>query len=737
MRRRIDPRLWWLLGGAAAVSLAWLGVTVGLIAVTLEPEARTRMLDLLGDRWGFVLLMWLVGMGAIAWGLQRAFDVGVHPWRRLAEEAQVLLTAEGAPSLRERGPAEVRRVARLFNQLVQQREAWCAQVNERVREAARSIEQEKTRLAALMAELTQSVVVCNLDGRILLYNNRARLQFRALSQAPTLAGGSELIGLGRSIYTVLDRALIAHALERIGQRLRRGAAHPSAQFVTATRSGQLLRVQVAPVRQVEGGQGGEGACAELAGFVLVLDNITRDHEQAAQRERLWLELTEGARRALANVQAALEVLELPDAEPALRERLLGVVRAEVQGLGERVQRAVAEGAQDWGSQWPMEDMLGADLLAAIERRLADSAGLRVTLAAVDAEVWLRIESFALIQAVVYLARRLHSECGIDAITLRLQPAPPAAQRGGAHVHLDVAWPAPAGEASIAGLMGWEVDPMHMGDGGIAASVRDVVERHGGALWVEANPAAGEACFRLLLPAIEPAEPAEMAATLVRTESRPEYYDFDLFRSSPATQALDDVPLTDLVYTVFDTETTGLNPSEGDEIIQIGATRIVNGKLLRHESFEQLVNPRRPIPRESIPIHGITPEMVADQPDITEVLPAFHAFARDTVLVAHNAAFDMRFLQLKERATGLKFDHPVLDTLLLSAVVHPAQPSHRLEEIAARFGIAVIGRHTALGDAFVTAEVLLRLIPLLQAQGIRTLGEARRAAERTYYARLTY
>ncbi len=733
MRRRIDPRLWWLLAGAAAVSLAWLAVTVGLIAVTLEVEARARMLDLLGDRWGFVLLMWLLGMAAIAWGLQKAFDVGVHPWRRLAEEAQVLLTAQGAPALRERGPAEVRRVAQLFNQLVQQREAWRAQVDERVREAARGIEQEKSRLAALMSELTQSVVVCNLDGRVLLYNNRARWQFRALSQAPTLAGGAELIGLGRSIYTVFDRAVIAHALESIRQRLRRGAAHPSAQFVTATRGGQLLRVQVAPVRQAEGAEGTE---QDLAGFVLVLDNITRDHEQAAARERIWLDLTEGSRRSLANVRAALEVLELPDADPALRERLLGVVRDEVQALGDRVQRLVADGATQWGSQWPMEDMLGADLIVAIERRLADVEGLQVGVGPVDGEIWLRIESFALMQAVLYLARRLHEEGGVAAVTLRLQPAPAAQGRAGAQAHLDLAWAAPAGEASIAGLMGWELDPMRVGDGGLAASVRDVVERHGGALWVEADAQAGQAFFRLLLPAIEPAEPAD-APPLVRTESRPEYYDFDLFRQSPAAQALDDVPLTALAYTVFDTETTGLNPSEGDEIIQIGATRIVNGKLLRHESFEQLVNPRRSIPRESIPIHGITPEMVAGQPDITQVLPAFHAFARDTVLVAHNAAFDMRFLQLKERVTGLVFDHPVLDTLLLSAVVHPAQTSHRLEEIAARFGIPVIGRHTALGDAFVTAEVLLRLIPLLAEQGIHTLGDARRAAERTYYARLTY
>jgi DNA polymerase-3 subunit epsilon len=245
-------------------------------------------------------------------------------------------------------------------------------------------------------------------------------------------------------------------------------------------------------------------------------------------------------------------------------------------------------------------------------------------------------------------------------------------------------------------------------------------------------------FRFLLPhALDGSAPAPLDAPFVASEGRPEYYDFDLFASTESTRALDEQPLANLVYTVFDTETTGLDPAGGDENLQIGPARLVNGRLLRNECFDQLVNPQRPIPAASIPIHGITADRVADAPSIAEVLPAFHAYAIDTVLVAHNAAFDMRFLQLKERQTGLSFDQPVLDTLLLSAVVHPRQDSHRLEAIAERLGVAVVGRHTALGDAIMTAEVFLKLIPLLADQGIHTLGQAREAARTTYYARLRY
>jgi DNA polymerase-3 subunit epsilon len=272
------------------------------------------------------------------------------------------------------------------------------------------------------------------------------------------------------------------------------------------------------------------------------------------------------------------------------------------------------------------------------------------------------------------------------------------------------------------------------------TLRDVIERHGGEVWFQREKAVHRIFFRLVLPvAVTPDMQANEQAVQLRGESRPEYYDFDLFAARDAAgSGIDlDRKLSDLTFSVFDTETTGLQPSNGDEIIQVGAVRVVNGRLLRQEVFDQLVDPRIPLKPEGIPIHGITEDMVRGQPTIDVVLPAFHEFCAETVLVAHNAAFDMRFFQMKEESLGIRFAQPVLDTLLLSAVIHPNQESHKLESIAERLGINVVGRHTALGDAIVTGEVFLKMIALLEDKGIFTLRQALDAAQKTYYARIKY
>jgi DNA polymerase-3 subunit epsilon len=383
------------------------------------------------------------------------------------------------------------------------------------------------------------------------------------------------------------------------------------------------------------------------------------------------------------------------------------------------------------TRWPLEDVLAIDILSAAARRIEDKLKLPIKHEEEDSSLWMRVDSFSLIQAITFLASRLQDHYEIRELRLRLAA-------DGKMVFVDLIWSGTT--VSSETLYTWELEPMNVGNETSPLTLRDVVERHGGEIWYQREKAAHRAFFRIVLPAAAtPDAPAVDQAQHLHSDSRPEYYDFDLFAARDAEGANIDLDrkLSELAYSVFDTETTGLQPSQGDEIIQMGAVRIVNNRLLRQEIFDQLVDPRIPLKPEGIPIHGITEAMVAGQPQLDVVLPAFHEFCHETVLVAHNAAFDMRFFQLKEDSLGIKFTQPVLDTLLLSAVIHPNQESHKLELIAERLGINVIGRHTALGDAFVTGEVFLKMIPLLADMGIVTLRQALEAAQKTYFARIQY
>lgn len=212
------------------------------------------------------------------------------------------------------------------------------------------------------------------------------------------------------------------------------------------------------------------------------------------------------------------------------------------------------------------------------------------------------------------------------------------------------------------------------------------------------------------------------------------YDFDLLSQKVADDFIA-TPLQQLSFVVFDTETTGLLPHQGDEIVQIAGVRLVNGRRVEGEEFDSLVNPGRSIPAASTEVHGITEAMVADADPIQTVGRRFHRFAEDAVLVAHNAPFDMAFFKRHETSIGKLFDHPVLDTVLLSAVLFGQSEVHTLDALTERLGITIPPelRHTAMGDTVATAEAFELMLPMLQAKGMITFGDV--LAEVRKHARL--
>ena len=728
MKKKFWPAAVWIRSVAIGLgALAWLALTSVMIVSALPADQKLQVQHLLADvllpRLPLMVLTALMALAGLAFWLASQHKQGAGWLGELAERVRLAQQAETPTALKVTGTPAQAELLNAINTLILDRLHSEAELTDKVAEASQRIEQERRQLATLMAELSQSVVVCNREGRVLLYNNRARLQFRLMSSTQ-VASGAELMGIGRSIYQVLDKALVDHAIDQVQTRLERGASSPTAEFVTFTRSGQMLKVQLAAVRSSQ-----EDQPHHMDGFVLVLENVTDEFEQHHARSEALYTITERSRAAIAIIRAAIEIIGLPDIDEPTRARFRGVISSEVDKFTQQIAQLAQESSSAIQSHWLLQEVLLSELIQAASRRVEQLCNLHLQLdLGVAAGVWLKADSYSMIQAFTHQACSIHRDTQTQQLTIKADVVDGKLQ-------LDFIWKGDVPASNLAAQ--WENGPMQVGDQTVAVSVHDVAQKHGAAVWVKRLAGTPDVVvMRWMLP-ISSTQSEAIQSQLKPTQERPEFFDFDLFRMTAQTHAMDDRKLTDLTFTVFDTETTGLNPSQGDEIIQIGAVRVVNQKIVSNEYIDQLVDPCKPIPAITIPVHGISDDMVQGQPKITEVLPVFHQFAADTVIVAHNAAFDMRFLELKTPLTGLRFDQPVLDTLLLSAVVHPKQESHRLDALAERFGLVIHGRHTAMGDAMVTAQVFLKLIPLLEAMGITTLGQAREAAQKTFYARLKY
>lgn len=180
------------------------------------------------------------------------------------------------------------------------------------------------------------------------------------------------------------------------------------------------------------------------------------------------------------------------------------------------------------------------------------------------------------------------------------------------------------------------------------------------------------------------------------------------------------------FTVFDVETTGLDPRKGDRIVEIAGVRVEGGGIREEHTFVELVNPERAIPWEAKRINKIDDVDVAGAPTIDQVLPRFLAFAENSLLVAHNAQFDMGFLEVERQHCWGYVDIPeCLCTMRLSQSLFPREFRHNLDILAERLKLqAPPGRHRALPDVLLTAQALLRLIEI---GDIRTLQDLQKMA----------
>ncbi len=261
--------------------------------------------------------------------------------------------------------------------------------------------------------------------------------------------------------------------------------------------------------------------------------------------------------------------------------------------------------------------------------------------------------------------------------------------------------APTGEWSLAKSVSADAPVSQGQEGSVYMSVSTTASFSG--------PAADAGTSRpVRLPVIDPLTPPRGYTTRRSARARP---------ADASERALDDLSLTpcdaadllaSLSYVVVDVETTGSRPWAGDRVTEIAAVVVRDGEV--REVFETLVNPQRPIPPMITALTNISWAMVKDAPVFRDVCARVLAAMEGNVFVAHNAAFDWRFVTAEvSRAMGHELAGRQLCTVRLARKLLPHLRSRSLDHVAAYYGVNITARHRAAGDAIATAHVLLRLL----------------------------
>jgi DNA polymerase-3 subunit epsilon len=727
-------KFWWFVVIAALFTLAVVGVMASLFWRQLSVAEKAFIYQIVSKNFAYLFAAACFLFVAVGLGIDWIFRFFILPLHKISEEIELIYSVNPSHRVSQDGDGVLSKLAEQINRGAEKFELLEQSVSRRIQTAKSEIEEEKNILAAIMAELPDAVLICNQDGQVILYNSQAKRYFgKVTPEDASSAGrgngdaeeghrsGKKYLGIGRSIFGLIDTPVIRHALDEIQFKLQNRQQNVISRFVVMAGDNRLLRAEAVPIMSPQ---------KKFSGFTVILSDITSSLREEYRSIFLLRRFFRKIRHSVASIRSAIEIIQdYPQLEAGKKTQLNELILKESKSLGELIDRDSGKFFKYLKKQWPLIPIATDDFLDLVSKKARHKLDITLKTVSAHSPGWVKVDTYSMGLAILILLNQIKFEYGIATFSCKHH-------QEGDFANIDIMY---AGESvKVDTLKKWETLELSLNQEGMPIYLKEVLDHHEADIWTYADPyVPNQSYLRLYLPVYRPFEQEAHRQVAILTESRPEMYDFDLFNQPGQNPDLDHRELSELSYTIFDTETTGLNPREGDKIISIGAFRIVNMRLLQQERFDHLVNPERSIPSDSTRVHGIDNQMVSDQPTIDVVLPAFHRFAEDTILVAHNAAFDMRMLQMVEKHTGVKFINPVMDTLLLSAVVHPLQDDHSLEAIAMRLGVEISHRHSAIGDALITGQIFLKLIPLLERMGMRTLKEAREASKKTYYARLKY
>ncbi|RDB42031.1 DNA polymerase III subunit epsilon [Halomonas sp. DQ26W] len=546
-------------------------------------------------------------------------------------------------------------------------------------EGARSAARIRQELETLLQVLDTPLLLSDHHRRLLLFNQAAE----------TLFDDNPGLGLGKRLDALLPVTSLQDAL---GQLPKDGA--PRELLIPCDE--RWLHVVM---RRVPNSNGET---------LLTLTDATAAWTSEMGARAGLADMLTPLRRHGASLSSAAETLSSARLagrlDDTLRDRLESVIGEESQALGQGIESLgkLIEDMQQQGER--LVPLWSNDLWQSLNERLGDEP---LEVLPIGMPAWFKGDAPALLVLLESLLKRLQDHVGTTSFEAEML-------LGNRRVYLDLIWSGkPLSQRELAAWSDERLDALPL-----SPRVGDLLRQHDSDAWSLADNDGRHARLRLPLPAVE-----RVGAPRTLAAPRPEFHDFGIADLPPPDAELARRPLRALEIVSFDTETTGLELRRGDTVISIGACRIVNARLLASDVFDVRVDPGKPIPPASTAIHGLTDSDVSGAPPLPVLLPRFRNYIGDAVVLAHNAAFDL--LALQPPGASVTLDMPVLDTLLISRALDESLDGHDLDTLADRYSLRFPPgtRHTALGDARVTAELWLALLPRLEARGIETLEQA--------------
>ncbi|MCO5761944.1 MAG: PAS domain-containing protein [Chromatiaceae bacterium] len=404
MRYRSKLWLLWLVPAVLALdSLIWIGWQVFQVV----PDPESRDLTLL---WLTLAAFVIIGATTVVWAILDWYCF--IPLDALARGARIITRSNPGYTLELPKQHWLGQFPAMLLELGEALQKARREVAAATATGTQEIEEQKARLETVLRELSEGVLVCDRDARILLYN----------PAAVKLLPNRDALGLGRSLYELWTRAPIESTLQLLNYRQQNagdGKPDDDAQFVCATVDDEtmfLCRMSLLP-----------GAGERGAAFVITFRDVTRQVDRSLIKTR-----TEDLRRPLANLRAAAEtVMYFADMDQAQREAFQRVIVEESERLSQRLQELTLDLRTLYADRWPMNDVYSADLIGSVIHHLEQRGGPRVTM--VGMPLWLNVDNHSIMLLLEYLFLQLHAHGMSDAFEIECL-------LGNRRVYVDIIWP---------------------------------------------------------------------------------------------------------------------------------------------------------------------------------------------------------------------------------------------------------------------------------------------------------